>query len=33
MAVIPHPTYSSDLALCDFFLIPKNEIGAERMPV
>jgi hypothetical protein len=23
MAVIPRPPYSSDLALCDFFLFPK----------
>jgi hypothetical protein len=23
MAVIPHPPYPPDLALCDFFLFPK----------
>ncbi|PNF25394.1 hypothetical protein B7P43_G09783 [Cryptotermes secundus] len=26
MAVVPHPPYSSDLAPCDFFLIPKTKI-------
>jgi len=26
MVVIPHPTYSPDLAPCDFFLFPKIEL-------
>ncbi|PNF14013.1 hypothetical protein B7P43_G03567 [Cryptotermes secundus] len=26
MAVVPHPTYSPDLAPCDFFLFPKMKI-------
>ena len=26
MAVIPHPTYSPDLAPCDFFLFPKMKL-------
>jgi len=26
MAVIPHPLYSPDLALCDFFLFPKMKL-------
>jgi len=26
MAVIPHPTYSSDLAPCDFFLFTKMKL-------
>jgi hypothetical protein len=26
MAVIPHPPYSPDLALCDFFLFPKIKL-------
>jgi len=26
MAVIPHPSYSPDLAPCDFFLFPKMEL-------
>jgi len=33
MAVIPHPPYSPDLAPCDFFLFPKNEIEAVWTPV
>jgi hypothetical protein len=33
VAVIPHPLYSPDLAPCGYFLFPKNEIEAERMPV
>jgi hypothetical protein len=30
---LPHPPYSPDLAPCDFFLFPKNEIEVERTPV
>jgi hypothetical protein len=26
MAVITHPQYSPDLALCDFFLFPKMKL-------
>jgi hypothetical protein len=26
MAVIPHPSYSRDLAPCDFFLFPKMKL-------
>jgi hypothetical protein len=26
MAVIPHPLYSPDLALCDFFLFPEMKL-------
>jgi hypothetical protein len=26
MALIPHPPYSPDLALCDFFLFPKIKL-------
>jgi hypothetical protein len=26
MAVIPHPPYSPDLALCEFFLFPKIKL-------
>jgi hypothetical protein len=26
MAVIPHPSYSLDLAPCDFFLFPKMKL-------
>jgi len=26
ITVIPHPSYSLDLALCDFFLIPKMKV-------
>jgi hypothetical protein len=30
MAVIPHPTYSSDLLPCDFFLFPKMKLMLKR---
>ena len=33
MTVIPHASYSPDLAPFDFFLFQKNEIEAERTPV
>jgi hypothetical protein len=26
MAVFPHPSYSPDLAPCDFFLFPKMKL-------
>uniref|UniRef100_A0A672HAL3 Mos1 transposase HTH domain-containing protein n=1 Tax=Salarias fasciatus TaxID=181472 RepID=A0A672HAL3_SALFA len=29
MTLLPHPPYSPDLALCDFFSFPKNEERAE----
>jgi hypothetical protein len=29
MAVIPHPSYSPDLAPCDFFLFPKMKLKLE----
>jgi hypothetical protein len=30
MALIPHPQYSPDLALCDFFLFPKIKSKLKR---
>jgi hypothetical protein len=30
MTVIPHPPYSPDLALCDFFLFPKMTFKLKR---
>jgi hypothetical protein len=32
MAVVPHPPYSPDLTLCDFFLFPrmKSELKGRR---
>jgi hypothetical protein len=30
MAVIPHPPYSPDLALCDFFLFPKMKLRLKE---
>jgi hypothetical protein len=29
MALIPHPPYSSDLALCDFLLFPKIKLNLK----
>uniref|UniRef100_A0A672G3S0 Tc1-like transposase DDE domain-containing protein n=1 Tax=Salarias fasciatus TaxID=181472 RepID=A0A672G3S0_SALFA len=29
MTLLPHPSYSPDLAPCDFFSLPKNEERAE----
>jgi hypothetical protein len=29
MAVIPHPSYSPDLAPCDFFVFPKMKLKLE----
>jgi hypothetical protein len=33
MAAIPHPPYSPDFVICEFFLFPKEEIEAKRTPV
>jgi hypothetical protein len=30
MILIPHPPYSLDLALCDFFLFPNMKLKLKR---